>query len=138
MPARRRRPGRRPPAAAGRWRPDSRGDSGDSRMRSKSSNGPPHGQLGDEVVTVADTMQHGRPESGLVEGDRVARALDPELRLDARHAGVLPPWWFATCAVAERGPRRPAIARPDPPPGWARIRSSRSEKMSARPSPTTA
>ena len=36
--------------------------------------GVPHGQLGHDIVAVADTVQHGRPERGLIEGDRVARA----------------------------------------------------------------
>jgi hypothetical protein len=53
--------------------------------------GLPHGQLGDDIVAVADTVKHGRTEGGLVEGDRVARALDPEFRLDASDAEVLLP-----------------------------------------------
>jgi hypothetical protein len=48
--------------------------------------GLPHGQLGDHIVAVADEVQHGRAKRSLVEGDRLARTLDPEFRLDARHA----------------------------------------------------
>ena len=53
--------------------------------------GLPDGQLSDDIVAVADTVQDGRTEGGLVEADRLARALDPEFRLDARDAEVLLP-----------------------------------------------
>jgi hypothetical protein len=34
---------------------------------------------------LADEMQDGRAEGGGVEGERFARVLNPQLRLDARH-----------------------------------------------------
>jgi hypothetical protein len=39
--------------------------------------------LGDDVVAVADEMEDGRTEGGAVEGERFARVLNPQLRLDA-------------------------------------------------------
>src|SRR5215468_7444511 len=43
------------------------------------------GELGDNVVPVADAMQDGCAESGLVEGDRFSWSVNPKLRLDAAH-----------------------------------------------------
>src|SRR6266487_3434021 len=44
-------------------------------------------ELRDDVVVVAHTMKDGCAKRGLVEGQRLAGTLDPQLGLDARHRG---------------------------------------------------
>ncbi len=47
----------------------------------------PDRQLRDDLIAFADLMKDPRTESRLVEGDSRSGAIDPQLRLDARHAG---------------------------------------------------
>src|SRR5262245_49036889 len=44
-------------------------------------------ELRDDVIAVADTMKDACAKRCLVVGQRLARAVDPQLRLDARHRG---------------------------------------------------
>ena len=48
--------------------------------------GPVDGELGDDVVALAHLVQHRRPERGLIERDRLARPVNPQFRLNPRHA----------------------------------------------------
>ena len=43
------------------------------------------GQLGDEVLAIADAVQHGGAEGGLVERDGLGTAIDPQFGLDGGH-----------------------------------------------------
>jgi hypothetical protein len=47
------------------------------------------GELRDDVVSIADAMNDRRAERGSVERDRIARAIDPQLGLHARHRAAL-------------------------------------------------
>src|SRR4029453_4578584 len=67
---------------------------GGARLHRGRGGGDPEGciaaaELRDDLVALADEMQDGRAEGGGVEGKRLARVLNPQLRLDARHRGSL-------------------------------------------------
>jgi hypothetical protein len=49
-----------------------------------------NGELRDDVVSVADTVNDACAERGFVERDGFARSVDPQFRLDTRHGGSLP------------------------------------------------
>jgi len=49
----------------------------------------PDGQLGDDVIAVADAVQHRGAKGGLVERDGPGAAVDPQLGLDACHGALL-------------------------------------------------
>jgi hypothetical protein len=45
----------------------------------------PDGQLGDDLISLTDPMNNPGAERSLIKRDRRRRALDPQLRLNARH-----------------------------------------------------
>lgn len=47
--------------------------------------GIPDGELGDDVLAPAHSVQHDGAEGGLVERDRIRGAFNPQFRLDAGH-----------------------------------------------------
>jgi hypothetical protein len=55
------------------------------RRRPDPEDGVAHGQLRDELVSLADAVKNARTKRRLVERDSGACTVDPQLRLDARH-----------------------------------------------------
>ena len=59
------------------------------RAEATQKDASPNGELRDDAVAVADTMEHARAEGSRVEPNRLTSALDPQLGLDAVIARIL-------------------------------------------------